>query len=317
MKSAANGGLNLSVLDGWWAEGYDGTNGWAIDGSARRARTSAQDARHAHALYDLLEQQVVPLFHDRDADGIPRALAEMVKRSLRTNGPRFSAARMVEEYAELDLSAGVARRRRGRSATSAVMTTRNAAQAQSTASNEPVTSRTAPRTKARSRRSCTRRRASARPARRCAHASARDRVAGSSRARTRHPGRSPRAAPRRNAAAGKATNPIAPRAKTLPTPTSHGRRPPYRSESHGIRNELGIAVSVMQASSSPADASLQPARRTRPRATRSGRSTPTPSRRRSRRAARPCGIAREVAVRASRAGRGPLRRARARPTPPR
>jgi starch phosphorylase len=100
MKSAANGGLNLSVLDGWWVEGYDGENGWEIDGRTPEGEDeAAQDARHAHALYDLLEQQVIPLFHDRDADGIPRRWLGMVKHSLRTNGPRFSAARMVEEYA--------------------------------------------------------------------------------------------------------------------------------------------------------------------------------------------------------------------------
>jgi starch phosphorylase len=100
MKSAANGGLNLSVLDGWWVEGYDGENGWEIDGHAPEGEDEAgQDARHANALYDILEQQVIPLFHDRDGDGIPRRWLAMVKRSLRTNGPRFSAARMVEEYA--------------------------------------------------------------------------------------------------------------------------------------------------------------------------------------------------------------------------
>jgi glycogen phosphorylase len=101
MKSAANGGLNLSVLDGWWVEGYDGTNGWEIDRAGIEGEDeAAQDARHAHALYDLLEQQVIPLFHDRDADGIPRRWLAMVRASLKTNGPRFSAARMVEEYAE-------------------------------------------------------------------------------------------------------------------------------------------------------------------------------------------------------------------------
>jgi starch phosphorylase len=100
MKSAANGGLNLSVLDGWWVEGYDGENGWEIDGDAPEGEDEAgQDARHANALYDILEQQVIPLFSDRDADGIPRRWLAMVKHSLRTNGPRFSAARMVEEYA--------------------------------------------------------------------------------------------------------------------------------------------------------------------------------------------------------------------------
>ncbi len=81
MKSAANGGLNLSVLDGWWVEGYDGENGWEIDGTGAEGEDeAAQDARHAHALYDLLEQQVIPLFHDRDADGIPRRWLQMVKR---------------------------------------------------------------------------------------------------------------------------------------------------------------------------------------------------------------------------------------------
>jgi starch phosphorylase len=97
MKSALNGGLQLSVLDGWWAEAYDGTNGWAIDGAVDPDH-SAQDLRHAHALYDLLEQQVLPLFHDRDADGVPQGWVQMVKRSLMTNGPRFSATRMLREY---------------------------------------------------------------------------------------------------------------------------------------------------------------------------------------------------------------------------
>jgi len=102
MKSAANGGLNLSVLDGWWFEGYEGdggAHGWEIDGGGDDEDESVQDARHAHALYDLLEQQVVPLFYDRGDDGIPHRWLAMVKRSLRTNGPRFSAARMVEGYA--------------------------------------------------------------------------------------------------------------------------------------------------------------------------------------------------------------------------
>ena len=99
MKSAANGGLNLSVLDGWWAEGYDGTNGWAIDGGHPGESEQAQDGRHAYALYDLLEHEVKPLFYDRDGDGIPHGWLDKVKASLLTNGPRFSAARMVEEYA--------------------------------------------------------------------------------------------------------------------------------------------------------------------------------------------------------------------------
>lgn len=98
MKAAINGALNLSVLDGWWAEAYDGGNGWAIDGETDPDH-DAQDARHAGALYDLLEQQVVPLFQERTADGIPVAWLTMVRHSLKTNGPAFSATRMVREYA--------------------------------------------------------------------------------------------------------------------------------------------------------------------------------------------------------------------------
>jgi starch phosphorylase len=98
MKAALNGSLNLSVLDGWWAEAYDGTNGWAIDGEVD-ADSEAQDARHAEALFDLLEEQVTPMFYERDDAGRPARWLTMVRASLRTNGPRFSATRMVREYA--------------------------------------------------------------------------------------------------------------------------------------------------------------------------------------------------------------------------
>ncbi|HEX9888592.1 MAG TPA: alpha-glucan family phosphorylase, partial [Nitriliruptorales bacterium] len=77
MKAGLSGGLNLSVLDGWWAEGYDATNGWGIDGSEDPDH-EAQDHRHATELYDLLEHQVIPLFHERDEDGIPRGWMVMV-----------------------------------------------------------------------------------------------------------------------------------------------------------------------------------------------------------------------------------------------
>jgi starch phosphorylase len=99
MKSAVNGGLQLSVLDGWWAEGYDGENGWAIDGDVDHDY-GGQDQRHADALFDLIEHSVVPLFNDRDEHGIPHGWLAKVKRSLRSNGPRFSATRMVKEYAD-------------------------------------------------------------------------------------------------------------------------------------------------------------------------------------------------------------------------
>ena len=97
MKAAVNGGLNLSVLDGWWAEGYDGANGWAIDGDLD-ADERAQDRRHAEALLDRLEFDVVPLFYERDDAGVPTRWVRMIKHSMTTIGPRFSATRMLREY---------------------------------------------------------------------------------------------------------------------------------------------------------------------------------------------------------------------------
>jgi starch phosphorylase len=99
MKAAMNGGLNLSVLDGWWSEGYDGQNGWAIDGSVDHDAV-AQDARDANALYDLLENEVKPLFYTRDENGIPVGWLARVRASLRTLGSMYSATRMVDDYVE-------------------------------------------------------------------------------------------------------------------------------------------------------------------------------------------------------------------------
>jgi starch phosphorylase len=97
MKNVVNGGLQLSVLDGWWAEGYDGGNGWALSGDVDHDH-GAQDARHAHELFRLLEEEVAPEFYDRGADGIPQAWVDRVRRSLRTLGPAFGAGRMLEDY---------------------------------------------------------------------------------------------------------------------------------------------------------------------------------------------------------------------------
>ena len=97
MKTACNGVLNLSVLDGWWAEAYDGGNGWAIDGS-EDPNAVAKDARDAAALFDLLEREVIPMYYDRDDLGIPRAWVARIKASLRTIVPRFCATRMLDEY---------------------------------------------------------------------------------------------------------------------------------------------------------------------------------------------------------------------------
>jgi glycogen phosphorylase len=97
MKVVVNGGLNLSVLDDWWAEAYDATNGWALSGEVQ-ADHAAQDARDAAALYDLLEQEVVPAFYDRDTDGLPRSWLARIRASMRTLAPGFCAGRMLEDY---------------------------------------------------------------------------------------------------------------------------------------------------------------------------------------------------------------------------
>jgi len=97
IKAAFSGTLNLSVLDGWWAEAYNGSNGWAIDGT-EDWNAAEKDARDAAALYDLLEREVIPLFYDRDAHGIPRGWVARIKESLRTIGPRFCATRMLDDY---------------------------------------------------------------------------------------------------------------------------------------------------------------------------------------------------------------------------
>jgi glycogen phosphorylase len=99
MKAVINGGLNLSVLDGWWAEAYDGTNGWALPGDAQ-PDSWTQDARDAGTLYRLLEQEVVPAFYDRDTEGLPRAWLARVRASLRTLAPAFTAGRMLHDYVE-------------------------------------------------------------------------------------------------------------------------------------------------------------------------------------------------------------------------
>ena len=104
MKSAVNGGLHLSVLDGWWAEAYDGANGWALDGEVD-PDTAAQDERDGASLRALLTGEVVPLFYDRDEDGLPTGWLERVRHSLRTLGPAFSAQRMLRDYVELQYAA--------------------------------------------------------------------------------------------------------------------------------------------------------------------------------------------------------------------
>ena len=99
MKAALNGGLNLSVLDGWWCEGYDGANGWAIR-SVPGPDDAHQDARDGAALYELLERDVAPAFYERERDGVPRGWIARVKASLRTIGPAFTATRTLGDYVD-------------------------------------------------------------------------------------------------------------------------------------------------------------------------------------------------------------------------
>jgi starch phosphorylase len=100
MKSALNGGLNLSVLDGWWAEAYDGTNGWAVGDGTEWNDPEAQDDRDATHLFDMIERELLPAFQTRDDAGVPSQWVARVKRSLRTIGPRFGTDRMLREYLE-------------------------------------------------------------------------------------------------------------------------------------------------------------------------------------------------------------------------
>jgi len=100
-KAALNGAPHLSVLDGWWHEGYDGANGWAIQPSIDADDPRMQDARDAEELYRILEQEVIPLYYQRDMDGIPRGWIQIVKDAIRTIVPRFCARRMVKEYMDL------------------------------------------------------------------------------------------------------------------------------------------------------------------------------------------------------------------------
>jgi starch phosphorylase len=98
-KVVLNGGLNLSVLDGWWAEAYDGLNGFAIGSGHTHSREDIHDARDGDDLYRVLREEVIPLYYQRDHDGLPRGWIKRMKRTIRTLGWRFNADRMVMDYA--------------------------------------------------------------------------------------------------------------------------------------------------------------------------------------------------------------------------
>jgi glycogen phosphorylase len=101
MKVAPNGGINVSVLDGWWVEGYAMNGGWAIGAGEEYADHEHQDQVESRSLYDLLEREIAPLFYDRGRDGLPRGWIERMKQSMASVSRAFNTARMVAEYNHL------------------------------------------------------------------------------------------------------------------------------------------------------------------------------------------------------------------------
>ncbi|APB34169.1 Glucan phosphorylase [Gloeomargarita lithophora Alchichica-D10] len=98
-KVCFNGGINFSVLDGWWCEGYQaGVNGWAIGEDLHTSNQELQDQLDSESLYRLLENEIIPMYYDRDGEGLPRQWLQRMKASIRTNIPRFNTARMVQDY---------------------------------------------------------------------------------------------------------------------------------------------------------------------------------------------------------------------------
>ncbi|MEI7683550.1 MAG: alpha-glucan family phosphorylase [Planctomycetota bacterium] len=100
MKACVNGGLNLSILDGWWCEGYTGDNGWAIGAGEEYTDLTYQDDIESRLIYDLIQQEIVPLFYNRGSDGLPRGWIKYMKRSMATCCPVFNTNRQVQEYME-------------------------------------------------------------------------------------------------------------------------------------------------------------------------------------------------------------------------
>jgi starch phosphorylase len=100
MKASLNGVPNLSILDGWWVEAYNGANGWAIGTTKEYDSAEEQDWADAMSLYELLEQEVVPLFYNRDQDGVPRGWVELMREAIKSNAPQFSMRRMLADYTQ-------------------------------------------------------------------------------------------------------------------------------------------------------------------------------------------------------------------------
>jgi starch phosphorylase len=97
MKASVNGTPNLSILDGWWIEGYNGANGWAFGGEDVQGDRTQADAE---ALYRLLEEKVIPLYYQRSDEGVPHGFVQVMKAAIKSAAPTFSARRMVKEYVD-------------------------------------------------------------------------------------------------------------------------------------------------------------------------------------------------------------------------
>jgi starch phosphorylase len=100
MKAAQNGVPNISVLDGWWDEGYEGDNGWAIGGREQSPDEAAQDWSDAQDLYRLLEEELIPSYYEREQTGVPTRWTNVMRRSMESAIWRFSTTRMLQEYTE-------------------------------------------------------------------------------------------------------------------------------------------------------------------------------------------------------------------------
>ena len=98
MKATVNGALNLSVIDGWWAEAYDPNVGWAIGRGEEYDDPELQDRLEASTLYDVLEHEIVPLFYDREPDGLPRRWISRMKNAMEAICPGFNTTRLVQDY---------------------------------------------------------------------------------------------------------------------------------------------------------------------------------------------------------------------------
>ncbi|HET7702340.1 MAG TPA: alpha-glucan family phosphorylase [Candidatus Limnocylindrales bacterium] len=130
MKAAMNGAVNVSVLDGWWDEGYVGDNGWAIGGRETNPDEGAQDWSDAQDLYRILEEEVVPTYYERDAAGLPSAWVDLMRRSMAASLWRFSTTRMLHDYIEtMYLPAAAAARETAAAAASEAAERRNASRA--------------------------------------------------------------------------------------------------------------------------------------------------------------------------------------------